>query len=184
VTYTGLMTTRYLFRLRNRVLRDRDRDDQPARGRAAVPGQSGQRPGLSGLRAKDRPDGNESPACACPTFRCRSHTYTGWALRAGPQANDGCEAAGQFIPFPRTEAERAASGDPRRSLESRYKTFEVYHRKVVDAIERMVEDRLMLCEDVDDEVTRLDPARCRSGRAAARGRGGAARRAAAPMPQA
>jgi len=26
---------------------------------------------------------------------------------------------------------------------------------VVDAIERMVEDRLMLCEDVDDEVTRL-----------------------------
>ena len=27
-------------------------------------------------------------------------TYTGWALRAGPQANDGCESSGQFIPFP------------------------------------------------------------------------------------
>jgi hypothetical protein len=42
-------------------------------------------------------------------------TYTGWALRSGPQAGDGCEGSGQYIPFPKTKSDRMASGDPRRS---------------------------------------------------------------------
>jgi cobalt-zinc-cadmium efflux system outer membrane protein len=33
-------------------------------------------------------------------------TYTGWALRAGTWANDGCEGSGQMIPFAKTRAER------------------------------------------------------------------------------
>jgi Alpha/beta hydrolase domain len=82
-------------------------------------------------------------------------TYTGWALRAGPHAPDGCEGSGQMIPFPKTQAEREASGDPRRSIEERYPTFVDYHQKVVQAIRTMVEDRLLLCEDADDELERV-----------------------------
>ena len=70
-------------------------------------------------------------------------------------ANDGCEAAGQFIPFPMTEADRTKTGDPRPSVAERYKTFGDYHRKIVRAVEDMMEDRLLLCEDVEAQMTRL-----------------------------
>jgi hypothetical protein len=33
-------------------------------------------------------------------------TYTGWALRSGVWANDGCEGSGPYIPFKATTAER------------------------------------------------------------------------------
>jgi hypothetical protein len=82
-------------------------------------------------------------------------TYTGWALRRGVHANDGCESSGQFIPFPKTEAERVASGDPRRSVEERYKSFGEYHRKIRRALNDMVADRLLLCEDTAREEARL-----------------------------
>jgi hypothetical protein len=82
-------------------------------------------------------------------------TYTGWALRAGAQANDGCEGSGQFIPFPRTEADRTASGDPRPSVAARYPSFDDYHAKIRDALNDMVEDRLLLCEDTASEEARL-----------------------------
>ena len=57
-------------------------------------------------------------------------TYTGWALRAAPQANDGCEGSGQYIPFPKTKADRLASGDPRLSIEERYGNVETYSSKL------------------------------------------------------
>jgi hypothetical protein len=82
-------------------------------------------------------------------------TYTGWALRSGAQANDGCEGSGQMIPFAKTAAERAASRDPRPSVEERYGSFKDYHRKVKHALEDMVKDRLMLCEDTVAEEQRL-----------------------------
>jgi len=82
-------------------------------------------------------------------------TYTGWALRRGAQANDGCEAAGQFIPFAKTEMDRANTNDPRPSVEARYNTFADYHGKVRSALEQMVSDRLLLCEDAGTEEARL-----------------------------
>src|SRR6185295_6856413 len=82
-------------------------------------------------------------------------TYTGWALRRGAQANDGCEANGQFIPFPMTEADRAAKNDPRASVAARYPTFADYHGKVRAALNDMLEDRLLLCEDAAFEENRL-----------------------------
>ena len=48
-----------------------------------------------------------------------------------------------------------ASGDPRPSVEERYKSFRHYDRKVVRAIKHMVKERLMLCEDADSEHQRL-----------------------------
>ena len=71
-------------------------------------------------------DGNEIAGVRLPDVTVPLATYTGWALRSGAQANDGCEGAGQYIPFAKTKAERLASGDPRLSVEERYKTFEKY----------------------------------------------------------
>src|SRR3989475_4528974 len=70
-------------------------------------------------------------------------TYTGWALRRGAQANDGCEAAGQFIPFAKTEAGPVKTNDPRPSIEARYKTFAGYHGKLRSTLEQMGSDRLL-----------------------------------------
>ena len=100
-------------------------------------------------------DGNEIAGVRLPDVTVPLATYTGWALRAGPQANDGCEQAGQYIPFAKTKAERLASGDPRLSVEERYPSFGQYYSEVIRAIDGLVKDRLMLCEDADDEQARL-----------------------------
>jgi len=155
VTYTGLMTTRYLLDYGpgyyqtgiptiNPPVITPPYQNNPANGpiyRAYVP--------------KTDSDGNDIAGVRLVDVTVPLATYTGWALRAGPQANDGCEGSGQFIPFPRTEAERSASGDPRPSVEKRYPTFDLYHAKIRTALNEMVEDRLLLCEDTASEETRL-----------------------------
>src|SRR5215467_8502208 len=101
-------------------------------------------------------------------------TYTGWALRRGPQANDGCEAAGQYIPFAKTTAARQASGDPRPSIEERYPTFAEYQSAVHRAIDGLVKDGLMLCEDANGpngELARLIQAGTDAGVPAPKGKG-------------
>jgi len=82
-------------------------------------------------------------------------TYTGWALRSGVWANDGCESAGQYIPFAQTTEERIASADPRPSLEERYSSLDDYVSEVSHALDQMVRERLLLCEDFDAELNRL-----------------------------
>jgi hypothetical protein len=100
-------------------------------------------------------DGNDIAGVRLPDVTVPLATYTGWALRRGAHVNDGCEAAGQYIPFPKTIAERQMSGDPRRSIEERYPSFEKYYDNVKRAVENMVRDRLLLCEDADDQLERL-----------------------------
>jgi hypothetical protein len=98
-------------------------------------------------------DGNEIAGVRLPDLRVPL-AYTGWALRSGVWANDGCEAAGQYIPFAATEADRVA-GDPRPSVAARYASFEVYHAKVRDALNDLVKERFLLCEDAASEETRM-----------------------------
>ena len=74
-------------------------------------------------------------------------TYTGWALRAGFSAGEGCDASGQMIDFAATKADRLAKGDPRPSLEERYPTHEDYVQKVTSAARRLERDRFLLPED-------------------------------------
>ena len=76
-------------------------------------------------------------------------TYTGWGLRRGPAAGDGCDHIGQRIPFPATRAEREQSGDPRLSIAERYPTREQYLEQVTGAAHRLVEQRFLLPEDAD-----------------------------------
>jgi Alpha/beta hydrolase domain len=80
-------------------------------------------------------------------------TTTGWALRrAGFGENDGCESAGQNIPFATTKAERLATGDPRKSLEERYGTHDRYVAAVGRAATELQRRRLLLPEDVDKYI--------------------------------
>jgi hypothetical protein len=82
-------------------------------------------------------------------------TYTGWAYRRGVWANDGCEGSGQSVAFAPTLAARQANGDPRPSVAERYPTFGDYDGKVITAMNQLVRDRLLLCEDGASELQRL-----------------------------
>jgi len=100
-------------------------------------------------------DGNDIAGLRLPDVTVPLATYTGWALRGGAQAGDGCEGSGQYIPFAKTKAERMASGDPRLSIEERYPRFSAYYDAVKKAIDDMVARRLMLREDAQRNLDRL-----------------------------
>jgi hypothetical protein len=100
-------------------------------------------------------DGNDVAGLRLPDVTVPLATYTGWALRGGAQAGDGCEGSGQYIPFAKTKAERMASGDPRLSIEERYPRFSAYYDAVKKAIDDMVARRVMLREDAQRNLDRL-----------------------------
>ena len=155
MVYNGLKTTRYLFNYGpdfyatgiptiNPPVVTPPYQDNPANG-----------PIYPSFVPKTDSDGNDVAGVRLPDVTVPLATYTGWALRAGAAAGDGCEAAGQYIPFPKTKADRIASGDPRLSIEERYPTFSAYYEAVNNAIEDMVARRLMLREDARSNLSRL-----------------------------
>jgi hypothetical protein len=158
VTYTGLKTTRYHFDYGLNFYETGIATINPPTFAFTTPSyQDDPRNGPiypSFIPKTDR-DGNDIAGVRLADVTVPLATYTGWALRRGVHANDGCEAAGQFIPFAMTEVERAAKGDPRPSVALRYATFAVYHGQVRRALNDMVEDRLLLCEDAASEEARL-----------------------------
>src|SRR5438876_5539484 len=158
VTYTGLKTTRYHFDYGLNFYQTGIATINPPVFPFTTPSyQDDQRNGpiYPSFIPKTDGDGNDIAGVRLPDVTVPLATYTGWALRRGAQASDGCEAAGQFIPFAKTEADRVKTNDPRPSVEARYKTFADYHGKVRSALERMVSDRLLLCEDAGTEEARL-----------------------------
>ncbi len=56
---------------------------------------------------------------------------------------------GSYIPFAQTKEERTKSGDPRLSLEERYKDHNDYVQKISHAARSLVEDRYLLPEDAE-----------------------------------
>jgi hypothetical protein len=162
VTYTGLKSTRYLLNYGadfyktgimkvNPPVITPPMFDNPANG-----------PIYPTYVPKTDADGNDVAGIRLPDVTVPLATYTGWALRAGPQAGDGCEGTGQMIPFAKTKADRIASGDPRLSVEERYPSLAAYTAQVTRAIDDMVARRFMLKEDVEASIARLT----QSGRAA------------------
>jgi hypothetical protein len=155
VTYTGLKSTRYLLNYGpdfyrtgimtiNPPVITPPMFDNPKNG-AIYPT----------YVPKTDADGNDIAGIRLPDVTVPLATYTGWSLRGGAQANDGCEGAGQMIAFPKTKADRLASGDPRLSIEERYPSMSAYSAKVRDAVEDLVSKRLMLREDAQGAVDRL-----------------------------
>jgi Alpha/beta hydrolase domain len=90
-------------------------------------------------------DGNDVGGIRLPDVAVPVATYTGWALRA--DGLDGCDAAGQKIAFARSNAERLATGDPRLSLEERYRDRLDYVDRVARAAADLKAQRLLLDED-------------------------------------
>lgn len=139
VTYTGVITVRHLFDFGPRF-DDGIMDINP-------PDFSG--PVYPSFVSKVDKDGNEIAGVRLPDVEAPIATTTGWGLRAaafgGP---DGCEASGQWIPFKSTKAERLAAGDPRRSLEERYKNHEGYVKAVTKTAEKLQQQRFLLPADV------------------------------------
>ena len=93
VTYTGLKTTRYLFDYGptyyttgiptiNPPVVTPPYQDNPANG-----------PIYPSFIPKTDSDGNDIAGVRLPDVTVPLATYTGWALRSGPQANDGCESS-------------------------------------------------------------------------------------------
>jgi hypothetical protein len=98
-------------------------------------------------------------------------TYTGWAVRRAPfAANEDCALTGQYVPFATTQAERIAKGDPRPSIEERYPSFGEYYSRTIRAINNLVKDRYMLCEDSADEQARILEAGLQRGVPAPKGK--------------
>jgi len=155
VTYTGLQTTRYRFDYGpmfyatgvptiNPPVITPPYQGNPANG-AIYP---------SYVPTTDS-DGNEIAGIRLPELTAPLATYTGWNLRSGVWANDGCEGSGGYVPFAKTKAERMASGDPRPSVEERYPSFGEYQSAVMRGIDDLVKDRLLLCEDTAEMQARL-----------------------------
>src|SRR5438477_1971391 len=158
VTYTGLKTTRYHFDYGLNFYETGIATVNPPLFPFTTPSyQDDARNGpiYPSFVPKTDGDGNDIAGVRLADVTVPLATYTGWALRRGAQASDGCEANGQFIPFAKTETDRAKTNDPRPSVEARYKTFADYHGKVRSALEQMVSDRLLLCEDAGTEEARL-----------------------------
>jgi hypothetical protein len=155
VTYTGLKTTRYRFNFGphfyqtfvptiNPPAITLPYEDNPANGAiypTYVPKTDG--------------DGNDIAGIRLPEVLVPLATYTGWALRSGVWANDGCEGSGQYIPFAATQAARTTAGDPRPSVAERYPSYSYYRTKVILAVDKLVRDRFLICDDTQDIVTRL-----------------------------
>jgi len=77
-------------------------------------------------------------------------TYSGWNLRAkGFIEDELCYLNGQYIPFAKTKEEREKSGDPRLSIEERYKDQADYVQQISRAARTLVDERFLLPEDAE-----------------------------------
>ena len=77
-------------------------------------------------------------------------THVGWSLRAnGYGEGELFTIQGSMVPFAETETERQRTRDPRPSREMRYASRDAWAARLVDAVDRLVTERLLLAEDGD-----------------------------------
>ncbi|MGH7827678.1 MAG: alpha/beta hydrolase domain-containing protein [Candidatus Binatia bacterium] len=95
-------------------------------------------------------DGNDIAGVRLPAVRVPTATYTGWNLQQpGLAENELAGLLGSYIPFAKTKAERSKLGDPRPSLQERYRDKADYLRQVSRAARILVEQRHLLPEDAE-----------------------------------
>jgi hypothetical protein len=119
-------------------------------------------------------DGNGIGGVRHPFLSVPTATHSGWNVRSAgnaigelgntpPKITAGVPVAGTAptgleIPFARTKTERIANGDPRLSLEERYRSHDDYVRKVYHAAKRLHHERLLLEADVEAIVQQAQAA--------------------------
>ena len=101
-------------------------------------------------------DGNDRAGIRPAELRVPLASFTGWNPRHPEQGAPGDLMAmmGSTLPFARTAAERARTGDPRPSIEERYGSRDDYLARVRGEAQAMVAARHLLAEDVDAVVER------------------------------
>jgi hypothetical protein len=100
--------------------------------------------------AKVDADGNELGGVPVVLHDAPLGTYTGWNITAsGFYAGRLCSYAAGMIPFATTRAERLANGDPRLSLEERYKDHAGYVQAVRNAAANALKRGFLLQADAD-----------------------------------
>jgi hypothetical protein len=174
VTYTGLKTTRYRFNYGPLFYATGIPTINPPINAPPYEDNSFNGPIYPSYVPKVDSDGNDIAGIRLPELTVPLATYTGWGLRSGVWANDGCEASGQYIPFQATKAQRIAAADPRPSVQERYPSFAMYRAAVMNAIDNLVKGRFMLCEDTEAVYAKLLQAGLAAGVPAPKGN---------PMPQ-
>ncbi len=96
-------------------------------------------------------DGNELGGVPVVLADAPLGTYLGWNITAGGARpfHEGqiCNYVGGMVPFARTKTERESRGDPRLSLEERYRNHEGYLLAVQRAAARAVEAGFLLPAD-------------------------------------
>jgi hypothetical protein len=96
-------------------------------------------------------DGNEVAGVHLPDLRVPLATHTGWNRRHADIGGAGhfIPLLGAAIPFPTTEADRRASGDPRASIEERYRSRDDYLERIKQAVQDLIAEGFLLEEDID-----------------------------------
>ena len=96
-------------------------------------------------------DGNEVAGIRMPDISVPVATYTGWNPRAPETGGIGQNnlMQGSTFPFAATKAERVQRGDPRPSIEERYRDRDAYLAQVRAAAESLADQRYLLAEDID-----------------------------------
>jgi hypothetical protein len=102
-------------------------------------------------------DGNPQGGIILPEIAVPIATFSGRNVRAeGFSAGELCGLSGSYIPFAATKQERLANGDPRLSLEERYKSAQDYSDKRKHAVDALVQQGFVLPEDAE-ALTRSMP---------------------------
>jgi len=110
-------------------------------------------PSYKVLVPKPDEDGLDIAGIRPMEIRAPLGTNTGWNVRAsGFRAPNLCGLMGSFIPFATTKAERLAAGDPRKSLEERYKDHDGFVKEVEKAAKKLVHERFLLQEDAETYI--------------------------------
>jgi hypothetical protein len=105
------------------------------------------------LAPKVDADGNELGGVPVVLLGAPLGTYLGWNITAAGarpfHQGQICNYVGGMVPFARTAAERQANGDPRPSLEERYRSHEGYVDAVRKAADRAMEAGFLLKDDAE-----------------------------------
>ena len=99
-------------------------------------------------------DGNGIAGIRMPELAVPLATYTGWNLfndRSGPVAVLS-SMQGSYVPLAKSGAEKKRNGDPRASIEERYRDKEQYVSQVTKAAQDLVAQGYLLAEDVQPIV--------------------------------
>ena len=105
-------------------------------------------------------DGNDLAGIRLPAIATPIGTYTGWNLRPrGLAEGELSGLLGSFMPFAKTKAQRKKTGDPRFSIEERYKDQADYVRRVSQAARALLDERFLLAEDAERIIAEAIKAR-------------------------